>query len=575
MRALLFLACGPALLAAPGLAQIATTTADFAQPGSQPGDLSVPILSINNCTFCHAGWDQEEEPYERWSGGMMANSMRDPVFQAAMTIANQDLEGTGALCLRCHTPGGWLSGHATPADGSALNGTDYEGVSCHVCHRLVDPIPSPANPPEDAGILAALASAPTTSHGGQYVLDPEDRRRGPFDLVAFFFHDWRQSPYHRESLLCATCHEVSNPAFTRLGVPRASQLPPPGFEDPQRERYFLGPLGAEHPTHDKTDEFPLERTFTEWSLSDFADGPIEMGGRFGGNLTAVSTCQDCHMPDTDGTACQPFLGGAVRSDLPQHDFAGANSWVPRAIYSLDTSLLLYPETHVNGQPLDVFEAAIARSKAMLRAASDLTLTQVGNDLVARITNQTGHKLPTGTGEGRRMWLNVRFFQGETLLAERGHYDHAGAELTTADTKVYELVHGLDALMAARTGLPLGPSFHVALVNTTLQDNRIPPRGFDNAAFAAGQAEPVGASYADGEFWDDTTFAIPAGATHAVVRVFHQTTSREYIEFLRDANTTDGKGDIAYDEWVAAGMSKPVLMDKATIVFTPRHVLPKR
>jgi hypothetical protein len=563
-----------ALLASPGIAQIATTAADFAQPGSQPGDLTAPVLSSMGCTFCHSGYDEAQEPYERWSGSMMANSMRDPVFLAALTIANQDMQGSGSLCIRCHSPGGWLNGRSTPADGSALDGTDFEGVTCHVCHRLVDPVPSPSNPPEDSAILAMLANPPSTSHGGQYVLDPEDRRRGPFDLGEFFsYHDWRQSPYHRESLLCATCHEVSNPAFTRDGVPRASRVPPPG-EEHETGTYSLGPLGVPHPTHDKRDEFPLERTFTEWSLSDFADGPIEMGGRFGGNQTAVSSCQDCHMPDTDGTACAPFLGGATRSDLPQHDFNGANSWVPRAIYSLDTSHLLYPETHVNGQPLSVFEDAIARNKAMLRAASDLALTRSGSALVARITNQTGHKLPTGYGEGRRMWINVRFFRGATLVAERGHYDQASADLTTADTRVYELVHGLDALMAARTGLPAGPSFHQALVNKTLKDNRIPPRGFDNAAFAAGQAGPVGASYADGQYWDDTSFAIPSGATHAVVRVFHQTTSKEYIEFLRDANTTDSRGDVAYDEWVLAGMSKPVLMDKKTIAFTERHALPR-
>src|SRR5688572_433699 len=417
---LLHRALGTVLLAAPQLAQIATTPADFAQPGSQPGDLSVPLLSYNNCTFCHAGWDEEDEPFERWSGSMMANSVRDPVFQAAMTIANQDMQDAGVLCMRCHTPGGFMEGHTTPSDGSALDGTDFEGVSCHVCHRLVDPVASPSNPPEDPAILAALASAPATSHGGQYVIDPEDRRRGPFDLDEFFYHDWRQSPYHRESLLCATCHEVSNPAFTRGGGPTPSAS----------DTYVLNTLGAQHPTHAKTDEFPIERTFTEWSLSSFAAGPIEMGGRFGGNQTAVSSCQDCHMPATDGTACQPFLGGAVRSDLPQHDFNGANSWVPRAIYSLDVSLLLYPETHLNGQPLAVFEAAIARNKAMLRAASDLQLSQSGSDLVARIVNQTGHKLPTGYAEGRRMWLEVRFYAGQTLLAERGHYDHVTAELTT-------------------------------------------------------------------------------------------------------------------------------------------------
>jgi hypothetical protein len=276
------------------------------------------------------------------------------------------------------------------------------------------------------------------------------------------------------------------------------------------------------------------------------------------------------MPTTTGTACQPFLEGETRTDLPQHDFAGANSWVPLSIHALDQSLALYDETKVNGEPLAVFEAAVARNIEMLRAASDLALRRVGNDLVVRITNQTGHKLPTGYGEGRRMWINVKFrtYAG-VLLAERGHYDAISADLTTGDTKVYAVEHGLDAAMATLTGLPAGASFHFALNNTVVKDNRIPPRGFVNAAFEAGQAQPVGATYADGQYWDDTAFAIPVGADYAVVSVYHQTSSKEYIEFLRDENTTDNKGNIVHDQWVAAGMSAPVLMDRRGFRFGPK------
>jgi hypothetical protein len=552
------------VLALPSLAQIATTAADFHQPGSQPGDLLTPVLGYNNCTFCHSGYDEAQEPFERWSGSMKANATRDPIFHAAMTIANQDMGEVGTLCLRCHAPRGWSDGRSTPADGSALDGEDYEGVSCHLCHRLVDPIADPGNPPEDTPILAALAEAPATSHNGQYVIDPEDRRRGPFDLgPAFPYHSWLESSYHREALLCATCHDVSNPAFTRSGGPTPSAS----------DAYVLGSLGTAHPTHDKEDEFPLERTYTEWSLSDFADGPIEMGGRFGGNQTAVSSCQDCHMPKTTGTACAPFLGGEIRNDLPQHNFQGANSWVPLSIYELDQSLALYPSTHVNGQPLEVFQATVARNKAMLRAASDLTLSKVGNDLVVRITNHSGHKLPTGYGEGRRMWINVKFLSAKNiLLGEHGHYNANTATLTTGNTTVYEIKHGLDAAMATLTGLPAGESFHFALNNTIVKDNRIPPRGFENAAFEAGQAQVVGASYADGQYWHDTSYPIPAGTHRAVVSVYHQTTSKEYIDFLRDTNVTDDKGDIAHDQWMAAGMSAPVLMDRRGFLFGTDKVL---
>jgi len=245
--------------------------------------------------------------------------------------------------------------------------------------------------------------------------------------------------------------------------------------------------------------------------------------------------------------------------------------VPRSIFHLDQTLALYPESHANGQPLFVFEDVIARNLDMLRAASDLALSVSGGDLVARVTNQTGHKLPTGYAEGRRMWLNVRFFHEGALLAEHGHYDAATAELTTGDTQVYEVVLGLDASMATLTGLPAGPSFHTALNNHVYKDNRIPPRGFDNSDFEEHQARPVGASYADGQYWDDSSFQIPAGATSAVVSLFHQTTSKEYVEFLRDENGTNSSGDVAYDEWVAAGKSAPVLMAQRLIVFGRRPI----
>jgi hypothetical protein len=48
-------------------------------------------------------------------------SARDPLFRAALAIANQDIEGIGEFCLRCHAPRGWLEGRSRPADGAVLN----------------------------------------------------------------------------------------------------------------------------------------------------------------------------------------------------------------------------------------------------------------------------------------------------------------------------------------------------------------------------------------------------------------------------------------------------------------------
>jgi hypothetical protein len=242
--------------------------------------------------------------------------------------------------------------------------------------------------------------------------------------------------------------------------------------------------------------------------------------------------------------------------------AGSNTWVIEAVaYQAGgdaESMGLTPERIQNAK---------ARTVQMLRDASDLALTQEGSKLKVRVTNQSGHKLPSGYPEGRRMWVNVKFLNAAgVLVAERGAYDLKSATLITDDTKVYEAVHGSTPEVAAAAGIPAGKNFHLTLANTKFKDNRIPPRGFTNAAFAADGCGPVNYEYADGQYWDDTLFAIPAEATQAVVTLNYQTSSREYMEFLRDTNTTDTTGQTAFDLWTMFGKSAPVDMDTAALTL---------
>lgn len=530
---------------------VPTTIDDFFQPGTQPLGLTDPVFAATGCGFCHAGYDPNHAILDTWRPSIMAQAGRDPLFYACLAIAEQDAAFVGDLCLRCHSPIGWLGGRSQPTDGSALDGFqgDLDGVTCHVCHRMVDPFPGPGNPAEDPGILAALTNPPTSVHSGQYVIDPLDRRRGPFVLPANFpFHEWRTSPFHREALLCGTCHDVSNPAFTRVG-----------------DDYVVNSLNTPHPTHDKYDEFPIERTYSEWSMSAFAVAPIDMGGRFGGNITAVSTCQDCHMPDVTARGCG--LSGPTRPDMPRHEFSGTHTWILDSILNLDITLDLYDIPSFLSQAM--VDEAKAANISMLERASDLELTRVGTDLRVRITNQTGHKLPTGYPEGRRIWVNVRFYDfSGALVQEHGAYDWAEAELDTSNTKVYETKLGLDAAMAATTGLPAGESFHFALNNKIYKDNRIPPRGFTNAGFASVQASPVAYGYVDGQYWDDTLFPIPAQAFDVDVSVYYQTASKEYVTFLRDQNITNNAGEVLYDQWFATGKGPPVRIDFEQLSLPP-------
>lgn len=564
------------------------TSNDLKELGTQPqGSGSPPSTQIvdpmptaaEGCFLCHQGMDDPMDtvkPY-RWRGSMHAHAYRDPIFQAAFALANLDAPGAGELCLRCHTPRAWLEGRASPPtgnpDGSTLFPSDRdEGVHCNACHRLVDlDAAPPSGSADDALIRNALqvnGLLPVDYGNAQMIVDPMDVRRGPIDFVATMEpeppHLWAFSPHHRSADMCGTCHDVSNPLFSRVGGP----TPAPS------DSYTLNARDAQHPTHAKTDMFPEQRTYTEWLNSEFAATPAglfipdatnPMVNRFGGNRIMVSTCQDCHMPDTTGQACWEIFEPPVRTDLPLHSFVGAN------VFALDLILHMHGPTgtdeldadtitYLNRQRIDTID--------MVQKATDAAGTQTAGELSVRVINQCGHKLLTGMPEGRRIWINVQFYNGPALIAERGAYNAATGDLTTADTKVYEQTLGLDAFMAAQTGLPQGDSFHLIFVNQVTKDNRIPPRGFTNAAFNASQAGHVNYAYADGQHWDDTRYCIPPGATSAVVTVNYQTSSREYIEFLRDATAPDPRGTDLFNAWAAVGRSAPVPMDTFAFPIAP-------
>ncbi|MFP6664368.1 MAG: multiheme c-type cytochrome [Deltaproteobacteria bacterium] len=533
-------------------APIPTTAEDFRLPGTQPLSLNAEIAAPDACTNCHSDYGHDAvEPYANWAGSMMAQSARDPLTWAAIAIANQDADHSGETCLRCHVPKAWLEGRSTPEDGSEVTAADREGVQCNLCHRLVDPLGVAGAPAEDAAILASLSEPVTTFGNAMMVLDPNDSLRGPSDIITDLGEDPHIpnrttliSPFHKTADLCGTCHDLRNPIFTRDSegnyIPNA--LDEPG--DPA--------LG-----------FPEQLTYTEWKLSEFADTGV-VDARFGGNAALLTTCQDCHMPDARGRAAKD---APIRDDLPVHTLVGANTFVPKII----------PHHPVFGAEVDaaLLDLGVEAATDLLRRSADLSARLENGVLHVRVINRTGHKLPTGYPEGRRMWLHIRAFDADdALILESGRYVHATATLLgwgaepgdthhDAALTVFESSMGLTQEWADTLGRPAGKSFHLVLNNVILKDNRIPPRGFNVAAFEAAGAGPVGADYQDGEYWADTSYDTP-DATRAEVTLYYQTASREYIEFLNDENTTNAAGPILHDLWSEHGRSAPVPM-AATVV----------
>ncbi len=533
---------GFTIAAVPG-GVVPTTLRDMKLPGTQPHE-GATLLDPADCAGCHGGYNPSVEPWHTWRGSMMAQAARDPLFLACVAVAEQDAPSVGDLCLRCHTPGGWQGGRSVDTGGGLLTATDREGVQCDFCHRAVDrEYVEGLSPPQDAAVLATVSPLPLQYGNGQFINDPASLRRGPrSDAQAS--HDVAYSPFHRSADLCGTCHDVSNPVFVRTG-PRS---------------YAPAALDAEHPDFGLRNMVPVERTFSEWSRSAYAAGGV-YAPQFAGTKAdgIVSTCQDCHMRDVAGKASN--VGGSPnRSDLALHDLTGGNAFEP------DLLAAMWP-----GE-VDPAELAAAKQRAvdMLELAATLEGTPEDFGLTVRVTNETGHRLPSGYPEGRRVWLHVRAVDATgAAVFESGRWDPGTGELPEdPQLKVYETHPGLSPGLAAALGMPAGPSFHFVLSDTVYSDNRIPPRGFTNAAYEEIQSPPVGHVYADGQYWDDTPYFLPQTAETAHVALLYQTTTKEYVEFLRDANTTNSAGDDLYAAWLAAGKAAPVTMASLVVPLGP-------
>ena len=471
-------------------------------PGTQPHDIAQPIASPESCKPCHGAY-ADYSPYDTWKGSMMSLAMLDPLFLALNAISNKDLEGVvdvGDYCLRCHAPTPWLEGRSVPVDGSAMTKSDIEqGVSCDFCHRLVDPL-------SDEG--KALVINKVTTHGNsQYVVDHEYVRRGPYE-DAQAPHKTKYSEFHTKSEICGTCHDILNPVYDL-----------------------------------KT---PVERTYTEWKYSAFAEEDIE--------------CQDCHMPDVKGYAA--YAGNIkLRDNVYKHEFVGGSYCVQ------DMILYLYPELSEDRK--EAIKKAKKLAKEMLRSAAELEARAENGKLEVKITNLAGHKLPTGYPEGRRMWINVKFFdKNGNLIKESGKYDYENAELVhDPEIKVYEAKPGMKDV----EGYEDGESFHFALNNYIYKDNRIPPRGFKKDAYERELAFIRGADYKDGQNWDTTEYAIPENAAYAEVKLYYQSMSKEFIEFLKKENENNSwdyfkAGEKVYEAWLKTGKCPPAEIASLRIKF---------
>jgi hypothetical protein len=584
---------------------------DLTARGSQPG-LTHPIEDSGSCMGCHGGAPLEfHYPATSWKGSMMANAGRDPIFWAALDVANADGEsagvpGIGDWCLRCHVPEGWFGGRVSKtttggrvdgSDGCRLQGkhddvpgfgNDYAGIGCHYCHRV-----EPGGPNGEPNFLESgdiwLDDEACANGGGGPC------RGGPYDYSATGNappHPWKHSPHLSSSEMCGSCHNVTSPLNN--GVP---------------VRTLINSAGV-----DTGIPFPIERTYSEWRKSDygtalFADGieAAAVQNQPGISVKRQQTCQDCHMeiarsedPEQQFLGC--FFGPNRNGVLSIHNFSGANTWVPKILKG-EFPALGYDEA---------FDQAVQWSTELLtERTANLAVrgTRSGDgqslNIEVEVTNLSGHKLPTGYSEGRRMWIELQVRNaGGALVYSNGAWDPATGDLQRdAQTRVYEIKQGIwdAASSTCRIADAQGrASFHFVLNNCVAKDNRIPPLGFTGGDDI--EIAPVGATYPPEQPGsnrlrnvDIATYSVPlasaSGPLTLSARLHFQVSSKEYIEFLRNQAVERGfqgenlmceggpgrpfavgpqglsRGAYLYGLWSnpAYGKSPPVLMRTASRV----------
>lgn len=547
---------GGALLVAP--------LAGFAVHAVRAQDLPASHLLFTTSTHCIACHSQMRAPdgedisigYQ-WRGSVMANSARDPYWQASIRRETMDHPAQAAAiedkCATCHMPmqraqaraeglrGEVLKYLAGVSDGSAMQEPDGEleqakdvksalaadGVGCTLCHQIK---------PDNLG--------QTSSLDGGFLIDavrkPDDRPVfGPYDdpdqgrqriMHSSSTFQPTRGDHIRQSELCATCHTLLTDAFDENGKPAGT--------------------------------LPEQMPFQEWRHSSYA---------------GTDSCQSCHMTEVPGRAPISSVHPEGHDGVMRHIFVGGNAFL------LDMLKANADELGVlaTGEELDASarrsEALLARKTATV-AIRDPAWKDGRLAFAVQVTNKAGHKLPTGY-PARRAWLHVTVRDADkNILFESGRLKPDGAitgndndedglrfephhsRITRADqVQIYESIMG-DTRERPTTGLLKGTHY--------LKDNRLLPQGFDKAS-ADPSIAVIGAAATDPGFTaggDTVTYDIALSARPARVEaeLLYESISYRWAHNLEPYQASEPQRFLRYFRQLADKAGKLIAAANTTL-----------
>jgi hypothetical protein len=508
----------------------------FSTPQAQ-----APVLFAESteCLACHNGLTtpsgEDVSIGADWRGSMMANSSRDPYWQASVRREVMDHPRAQAEiedeCTVCHMPMSTTMARAAGRKGTLFERLSkdplaVDGVSCTLCHQITS---QGFGAPESftGGYVVNLKSAEPRPMFGRFEIE-----MGHTTVMrsATGFKP-TEGKHVEQSELCATCHTLYTNA--------------------------LGPQG------EVIGRLPEQVPYLEWRHSAFRE---------------EKSCQACHMPAlTEPTPITNVLG-QPRQDFAKHVFRGGNAFMLRMLNryradldvaatrgELDASLRRTVE-HLQTETasVEIERAAIASGKLDI-------------DVVVR--NLAGHKFPTGY-PSRRAWLRLKVLdesgsivfesgamtprgqiQGNDNDSDSTRYEPHYGEIRQSDqVQIYESIM-VDRNGDVTTGLLKGVRY--------AKDNRLLPRGF-NKASADADIAVAGDAVKDDDFMEGRDTVRYSVDVDAAGRPFQieaelrfQAISFRWADNLKKYDAPEPKRFVRYYDSMASASSE--LVARATTI----------
>ena len=519
-----------------------------AQPEPRAVHTADLFTTSHSCLACHNGLTapsgEDVSIGFDWRASMMANSARDPYWQASVRRETMDHPAAAAAiedeCSKCHMPMARYQASAAGGLGtvfehlpirSASTPQDLlaaDGVSCALCHQITD---------EGLGTEASLTGNfridTTRPDGERAVFGPfeieDDRIRLMQSTTGF---RQTEASHIQDSELCATCHTLITQA--------------------------LGPDG------EVVGELPEQTPYQEWLASDYR---------------TRQSCQDCHMPVVETPTPISSVLGEEREGLSRHLFRGGNAFMLRMLQRYRSEL------GVEALPQELELAArdaerhLEEDSARIRIEG-LRIEEGRLEAEVHVENLAGHKLPTAY-PSRRVWLEVTvrdaegmaLFRSGALAADgriegndndadpRAYEPHHEAITAAGEVQIYESIL-VDRTDTVTTGLLQGVRY--------VKDNRLLPTGFDKTT-AGPDIAVHGSARADADFaagGDRVRYSVElAGARGPLtveVALWYQSIGYRWAENLRPYDAPEPQRFVGYYEAMASASGVVMAQDAVSL-----------